>query len=249
MNKLILVSSISLIVGLLIVVLILSWSLGRSHRENKALTMSMSGNALRPRQLSTQPWIVELPNFLTDKECQHLIHLGEKTGLKRSTVGNSSKSSHYDDSRTSQTAFLKKSQDFIVKQIEDKCSIVANQPSTHLEPLQIVKYEPGQYYKEHHDYLHNDKNTINGPKYQRSITLFIYLNDLNDGDKGGQTYFPKAKISVKPQIGKAVLFRNIHPDGSLDENSLHAGKPPTKSIKYGCNVWFTTLPYESAREK
>lgn len=245
MNKLILVSSVLLIVGLLIVVLILSWSLGRSHRENKALTMSTSGNPLRPKQLSTHPWVVELPNFLTERECQHLIELGEKTGLKRSTVGNSSKSSHLDNSRTSHTAFLKKAQDHIVKNIEEKCSLVANQPSTHLEPLQIVKYEPGQYYKEHHDYLHHDKN---GPKYQRSITMFIYLNNLNEGDKGGQTYFPKAKLSVKPQIGKAVLFRNIHPDGSLDEDSLHAGKPPTKSVKYGCNVWFTTLPYESSRE-
>lgn len=246
MNKLFLVSAVCLIVGLLIVVIVLSWSLGRSHRENKALTMTMNGNQLRPRQLSTEPWVVEFPHFLSEKECDHLISLGEKAGLKPSTVGNSAKNSHIDQARTSKTAFLKKAQDSIVRSIEEKCGLVANQPSTHLEPFQIVKYEPGQYFKEHHDYLYNESN---GPKYQRSITMFIYLNNLNDGDKGGQTYFPNAKLSVKPQIGKAVLFRNIHPDGTLDETSLHAGKPPTKSIKYGCNVWFTTLPYESAREK
>ena len=53
--------------------------------------------------------------------------------------------------------------------------------------LQVLRYEPGQFYKEHHDQ--------NSPRYSawgpRLYTFFMYLNDV---EAGGETRFTKLNI-------------------------------------------------------
>lgn len=249
-------SCVLIIVSLLIALCVLSFVLGRSHRENKSLKMT---NSLVPsgkmKLISETPYIAELNEFLTPEECAHLIHLGEKKGMKQSQVGVALTDRKTDDnSRTSWTSYLVKGQDDIVKRIETRCALVALHPLTHMEPLQIVRYSHGEYFKEHHDYFRDeDVKNKKGPKYQRTITIFIYLNDLPKDEKGGSTYFPESqpKRKVRPQMGKAVLFRDLLPNGKVDAKTKHAALPLQlqKSVKYGCNVWMTTENYETHREK
>ena len=249
-------SSILIITALIIIVVSLSWSLGKTHRENRALRLGSGISPGSMRSISQKPWIAELPSFLTPEECAHLIRLGEQMGMKQSKVGASTKDSYVDSkSRTSTTSFLRKGHDDIVKRIESKCSLVSCHPATHMEPLQIVKYSPGQFFREHHDYFKEnelkDKNgKRKGPKYQRTITIFIYLNDLKDDEKGGSTSFPKAHppIKIKPEMGKAVMFRNVSPANEIDELALHSGESVNFSTKYGCNVWMTSHPYSTHKE-
>jgi prolyl 4-hydroxylase len=67
----------------------------------------------------------------------------------------------------------------------------------------------------------------------RFATLLLYLND--EGLEGGETSFPRWLngktrdiLQVKPQVGKAVLFYNVLPDGNYDERSQHAAEPVLK---------------------
>ena len=56
------------------------------------------------------------------------------------------------------------------------------------------------------------------------LTIFCYLNSLND-DEGGCTYFPKCgDLRVKPKRGRAVLWCNITQDGQPDSRTIHAGE-------------------------
>ena len=49
----------------------------------------------------------------------------------------------------------------------------------------MLKYEPGQFYDVHHDYVAAHATMDHGP---RVLTMLVYLND--DGLEGGSTRFP-----------------------------------------------------------
>jgi prolyl 4-hydroxylase len=55
-----------------------------------------------------------------------------------------------------------------VTQIDDK----------HSEYLQLLKYEVGEFYKTHHDYIPMQKGRVHGV---RILTCFLYLNDVEEG--------------------------------------------------------------------
>jgi prolyl 4-hydroxylase len=64
------------------------------------------------------------------------------------------------------------------------------------EYLQLLQYEPGQYYRQHHDYI---PHHMNMPCGVRILTLFIYLNDV---EEGGGTHFPLLDLTVQPRKGR-----------------------------------------------
>lgn len=57
------------------------------------------------------------------------------------------------DVRTSSSAFLLKSQDPVIKCIEDRSSMFSGIPLPQIEPLQVVWYTKGQKYEPHLDWF------------------------------------------------------------------------------------------------
>ena len=94
------------------------------------------------------------------------------------------------------------------------------------EPLQILRYRPGQEYRPHHDWL-NDPN----PRVQ---TALVYLNDDYEG---GKTAFVRTGLKVRGRRGDVLIFRSEGPDGGLDPLSEHAGLPVTAGTKYLASRW------------
>ena len=176
-----------------------------------------------------------IDNFLSDNECDHLIEsardrftrsgivIGEKTG--------------YGDARTSNTYHFGKSQDSIIKNIENRVSAATNKSIECLESLQIVKYDSGQQFKEHHDWFQKDYMEMNGN--QRQYTFFVYLNDVNNG---GYTRFPRLNLAFKPKKGSALFWQNCATPDMCFEKNLHQGEPPIGEIKYGLNIWINFDP-------
>lgn len=66
--------------------------------------------------------------------------------------------------RRSQSVVFQYAETEIISQLEHRVSLIANVGIQHLERLVMVKYNPGDYFKEHHD----------GPF--RSHTILLYLN-------------------------------------------------------------------------
>jgi prolyl 4-hydroxylase len=102
------------------------------------------------------------------------------------------------------------------------------------EPLSVLRYVPGQEYKLHHDCLPGEPN-------QRVSTFIAYLNDSYTG---GATQFPAADIEYRGDIGDAILFRNVQPDGSVDTRSQHAGLPVTQGEKWICTRWIRRTDFD-----
>jgi prolyl 4-hydroxylase len=191
------------------------------------------------------PKLLVIEQFCTADECNHLIKLAEQNKFDRSTVqGEKQEVSQH---RTSYTTNLNRAHDDVVARIEQRVAALSGFPLHNIEQLQVVRYEPGQQYKHHYDFFVPDTTGTplalqNGG--QRCITIFVYLNDLDPTETGGQTDFPKLKVQVKPKQGRAVYWTNVKPDGQEDYQTFHAGLPPTKSIKYGLNIWIREATFQ-----
>ncbi|CAE8675780.1 unnamed protein product, partial [Polarella glacialis] len=113
----------------------------------------------------------------------------------------------------------------MVGSIENRLAALADMDVTHLEPMNMVRYGPGQFFKTHHDGRFRPK------------TVFIYLNDLPPDD-GGETLFPRLGFKVVPRRGCAVMWSNILGPQVDDQRLVHQGLPPKTSVKYGVNCFF-----------
>jgi prolyl 4-hydroxylase len=100
------------------------------------------------------------------------------------------------------------------------------------EPLQVLRYLPGQQYRPHFDALDRSEN-------QRILTILVYLNDDYEG---GATHFIKSGLSIKGRKGDALMFRNADDAGHIDANSQHAGEPVELGEKFVASRWIRQRP-------
>lgn len=119
----------------------------------------------------------------------------------------------------------------------------AGVPLDHAEHLVVLRYEPGQEYRPHRDYRPPSSIERDRPEAgNRMRTICAYLNTV---EAGGQTEFPVAGLRVEPRPGRAVVFENLHPDGSPDPDSLHAGLPVERGEKWLATLWLRQGRYRA----
>ena len=82
-----------------------------------------------------------------------------------------------------------------------------------LEGYHIVKYEKGQFFKEHIDQTQ---------EFPRKISVVFYLNDNYDG---GTITFTKIGFSLKPSSGSVLVFPST-------EEFCHSADPIISGTKY-----------------
>ena len=113
-------------------------------------------------------------------------------------------------------------------------------PQTNQEYLQLLRYDEGQYYETHNDYI---PHHINRQPGVRVLTFFLYLNDV---EKGGHTRFPRIGLAVKPKPGRAILWPSVFDEdpNKEDTRSDHEAMPVIKGIKYGANAWVHQRDYK-----
>ena len=171
------------------------------------------------------------PNFITNDEVNYII--SQANDFHNSNmVGN-----QYDEKiRKSETCWLSKTDPQIERIIQRVCDLT-DQPIDKAEDLQVVKYQPNGFYKEHHDSCCDDNDACKefNKIGNRVVTMVIYLSS---NFQGGATYFPKIKKEYKPEKGGGLLFYPMNKKGDkCHENSLHAGQPVISGEKIICNVW------------
>lgn len=120
-----------------------------------------------------EPFLMVVDDFLTPEECDHFIAAG-LPALHRSTVV-STDEHHVSEWRTSFTAFMERSQDDVFRCVEERAASLVSLPPENIEPLQLVRYEKGQQYREHHDWFDRDEAGMKEMERggQRVITMFV----------------------------------------------------------------------------
>merc|ERR1711933_649304 len=69
------------------------------------------------------------------------------------------------------------------------------------------------------------------------MTIFVYLNDLPEDATGGDTFFPIIGYSFRPRKGTAIMWPNSVDGTKEDSRMVHAGRAPSKGVKYGINCF------------
>ena len=190
--------------------------------------------------------VTAVRNLLSPMEVSHLRSLANDKYLASAVQGENGTHTR-DQSRTSSTAHIPKGVDSVVKCIEKRIATYCAHPRSHMEPMQVTNYTHRQFYDYHHDYFPNQ------PSDNRTTTLFAYLEStsLEDGGCGGATAFKELRdaqgneLMVYPKEGDAVMWSNRNLDGTLNNHTLHSGKPVTcaHASKTGLNVWFRDKAY------
>ena len=124
--------------------------------------------------------------------------------------------------------------DPVVVAVTERMEDVTGIPSTNYEFFHLLRYEIGQYYKPHNDYLDHHQYRRQGP---RALTMFLYLNTV---EEGGGTNFPKLNnVTVMPKRGRALMWPSVLNEDPMrkDNRTDHQALPVLKGIKHSANAW------------
>jgi len=106
------------------------------------------------------PWVVTMENVVSQEEADHLIELGAIQGYNRSSDVGKLKADgtfdyHVNSGRTSTNAWCKAGcyENSTALAVVERLSQITGINETHSEYLQLLRYEEGQRYKVHHDYI------------------------------------------------------------------------------------------------
>ena len=115
-----------------------------------------------------------------------------------------------------------------------------NVDMSYIEPLQLLRYGAGQYYKQHHD--HGSYYGVNTE--QRPHTFLLFLSSVPADDGGGHTKFNQLDIAVLPRSGDGIVWSNVNEENEVLLDAVHEAMPPLGEnvIKYAMNVWIGERP-------
>ena len=196
-----------------------------------------------PEVLSEDPWVVKYNNFLSAEEAAAFQEVC-RSSFERSLAGD-----QLNPVRTSFQCWCNFRECFTnehVHRVTRRINELIGIPYNNGEDLQIVRYEPGQFYRAHHD----QNTAVWTPQGPRVLTFFMYLNEPTSG---GETAFPRIKggIKVEPTLGSAILWPSTfdeHPM-SADERTLHEAMPVHEGIKFGANMWVHQFSFKTPSER
>lgn len=181
------------------------------------------------------PWIVVLENVVSDEEADALIAAGHRKGYERSSdVGVENPDGTHEDEvsqgRTSTNSWCDEELcegDPVIGPVVERIAEITGTGVHNSEHLQLLRYEPGQYYNQHHDYIEYQADL---PCGVRALTLFLYLNDV---EEGGGTRFPLLDVTVQPKRGSALLWPSVKDEDpeAKDHRTDHEALPVIKGIK------------------
>ena len=204
-----------------------------------------SWRAIPPQQQhQTAPRVFTIDNFLPRPVCLWLISQTrnrlESAKVKDPARGGSAVNAHRSNTGA---GFSSIESDLVLQLTRMRIAAAIGMPLMHLEPSNVLHYDPGQEYRPHFDFVaaedeHNFQREL-AVMGQRVCTFLVYLND---GYDGGETDFPRLDWRYKGKTGDALIFWNVSAKGERERDSIHAGLPVTKGEKWLFSQWIREKP-------
>lgn len=228
------------------------WSRPGAPSNAAAKNGNDDSDAVAPPQEG--PWVITLDDFLTNAECDHLIRLGSDVGYERSMdVGDQNFDGSFDamksTGRTSLNAWCSAKDgcrdEPTAKLVQERIASLLDIPSRNFEDFQLLRYEPGQFYRAHHDYIGHQRDRWCGP---RILTFFLYLSDV---EAGGGTAFPNmGNLTIVPKKGRALLWPSVLDEdpSAEDMRTRHEALVVHAGLKYAANAWIHLYNYLTAQK-
>lgn len=171
------------------------------------------------RVYSEQPFIAEYRKFLGQKECQAIIDLVPNLTFTQGRVRIDGKHQINVAQRNALTHIIRAQDPVILTSLLTKMAGWLQLPNVEwIESGLLVHYPLGGEFKQHTDMVVTKDNQ--GKVTNRVATVIVYLN--NDYE-GGNTVFPYKDITVKPAVGKALLFQYNYQNQAMNSMTVHVG--------------------------
>ena len=216
------------IIATIIILLIIAIAMYLSRPQISHFKISGYANVSDPYDY---PFLLQ--QLITPNHCQQIINQSVGKLVDSEVIGGKHQSV-----RNSRQHWISKN-DPLVRPIFEAVSNLFGIPFENAEDLQVVRYQPNQYYNEHHDSCcdPNDKcQTFTDKGGQRRLTVLIYLNN-EFGD--GHTSFKNLNLKIKPLTGDAIVFYPLAKNtNKCHPYALHAGMPVSSGEKWIANLWF-----------
>ena len=192
--------------------------------ESMALTQDGDPASVPEGELvGESPRVTRFTGFFTPAECAYLAAAADPMFEPAPTVDERTGRLIINPVRTSDTAvFPWIAEDPAVHALNRRIAAASGTAVEQGEPLQVLRYAPGQQYRPHID-------AIPGLDNQRILTALVYLNaDF----EGGETRFLKSGLTVRGGAGEAIIFENVDAEGRPDPDAVHAGLPVVRGVKF-----------------
>ncbi len=184
--------------------------------------------------LSAAPDVRLLPGLLTPAECDYLVRAALPLMRPSLVVDERTGTRIRHPIRTADAAlFTWALENPAVHAINRRIAAASGTEAGQGEPLQVLRYAPGQEYRPHLDALAGLAN-------QRAWTMLVWLNE---DFEGGETAFTETELRVRGRRGDALLFGNLA-GGRPDPLSAHAGLPVTRGTKFMASRWIRERSFE-----
>jgi prolyl 4-hydroxylase len=210
------------------------------------------GRVIGVDALVASPRLAVLSGLLSTAECEALIAAASALMTPSLVIDDRNVGNTADDTRTSSGMHFPLGASTVADEIQRRIMSVIGLPIDRAEPLQVLRYGPGEEYVPHFDFFDVDESTgTMGDERattvsrfgQRVATMICYLSAV---ESGGATVFPEIGLEVRPLPGRAVYFTYLDEDGVLDYRSLHGGAPVDAGEKWIVTQWCRQRPYRAA---
>ena len=128
--------------------------------------------------------------------------------------------------------------------VQQKLALYTGIGVDHQEPMLLLKYGEGGYFKPHHDAFGDGGiyNEAYEKERKRGQRLYSVLIGIQQAEGGGETHFPtkQQKFNLRP---KQMIYWNGFHEGKVLMDSLHEGMPVTKGEKLVVVCWIRDRPF------
>ena len=175
-----------------------------------------------------------LEHFLSAGECDAIVAIiGDN--LRPSTVTIAGPDRHYRTSRTCDLSLLRLA---AITRLDEKIARTLGERVGRSEGIQAQRYAVGQEFKRHTDYFEPGSDEYRQHARQRGNRTWTFMVYLNAVARGGATRFFAIEHDFLPVKGMAVIWNNLHADGTVNADTLHAGLPVEEGEKLIITKWF-----------
>ncbi len=193
--------------------------------------------------LRESPRIRQIDGFASAAECRWIISASSRHMARAAVFDHMTGALVEDPARNnSAVSLLFGEMDVVSEILRTRIAFATRVPVLVFEPPQILRYEVGEEFVPHYDFLDADSTGFDEELAncgQRIATFLIYLNE---DFEGGETAFPSIGLQCRARTGDAIFWANLDPENKPDPLTLHAGLPPTSGEKWVFSQWIRERP-------
>ena len=186
-------------------------------------------------------------NFISNSESKKIIDFFSEKLQKSATL--SDVKNTYSKFRTSSDYYIDENIitdeniKNIITSIRKKIHEHSNDPIENQELLNIVRYLPGEEFKEHYDAFDENSNYWRLESKLGGQRIKTYIICLQKAELGGYTGFPILNKNILLENGQCIFWTNVDNQRQVFKDSLHCGRCPIIGEKWILTCWIRENKY------